>query len=102
MKKRRNFTPEFKSKIVLLILTGRHTKAEMCREYKLHPNVVERWKNEFIEAVPTIFKRADNDSDQLARIAELERMVGRLTMENEILKKAQQLLNLDRKKSGSY
>lgn len=102
MKKRRQFTPEFKSKIVLSMLTGSRTKADICREHQLHPNVVERWTNEFVKAAPSVFTQKQPNNGDATRIAELERMVGRLTMENDILKKAHHLIDLDLKKSGSY
>jgi len=43
---------------------------------------------------------ANDDRDQ--RIAELERMVGRMTMELEMAKKVSNLLNSSHKKSGSW
>ena len=100
MAKRRNFTPEFKAQVVLSLLTGRKEPADICREQDLHPNVVSRWKTQFIEGAAAVFESSHKDNDLAERIAELERMVGRLTMENEILKKASLLLNLNDKKSG--
>ena len=42
-----------------------------------------------------------NEKQNVARIAELERMVGRLTMENELLKKAVQYTARRRKEFSS-
>jgi len=100
MAKRRNFTPEFKARVVLSILTGEKTPAEVCREHTLHSNVVTRWKYEFIENAASIFGQDNHRTEEANRIAELERMVGRLTMENEVLKKASSLLNLPIRRSG--
>lgn len=101
MAKRRNFTPEFKAQVVLSVLTGRKEPVEICREHDLHLNVVNRWKREFIEGAAAVFETSHTEHKELAeRIAELERMVGRLTMENEILKKASDLLSLSSKRSG--
>lgn len=100
MAKRRNFTARFKAQVVLSILTGEKTPGEVCREYSLHPNVVTRWKHEFIEGAASVFEQDGDLSEQENRIAELERMIGRLTMENEVLKKASSLLNSEMKKSG--
>lgn len=100
MAQRRNFTAEFKAQIVLAILTGQREPAEIYREYDLHPNVVSRWKAEFLECAASIFEKSNGSAERDQQIAELERMVGRLTMENEILKKALPLLNAAVKKSG--
>jgi transposase-like protein len=101
MSKRRKFTPEFKAKVVLAILTGNKSTAEVCREYQLREQLIGRWKNEFIENAAMIFENGNlAAAPEQERIADLERMVGRLTMENEILKKASLLLKPPTRKSG--
>ena len=92
MSKRRTFTPEFKARVVLEELTGVKDKAEICREYRLRPQVLSRWREEFVERAPEIFATEPSRGDEQERIAELERMVGRLTMELEVAKKASNIL----------
>ena len=92
MPKRRTFTPEFKARIVLEELTGIKDKANICREYRLRPQVFSRWREEFLERAPEIFATEPGRGDEQERIAELERMVGRLTMELEAAKKASNIL----------
>jgi transposase-like protein len=92
MSKRRTFTPEFKSRVVLEELAGIKDKAEICREYQLRPQVFARWREEFMERAPEIFATERSRGDEQERIADLERMVGRLTMELEVAKKASNIL----------
>jgi transposase len=92
MANRRTFTPEFKARVVLEELTGVKDKAEICREYRLRPQVLSRWREEFVERAPEIFATAPSRGDEQERIAELERMVGRLAMELEAAKKASNIL----------
>ena len=92
MSKRRAFTPEFKARVVLEELTGVKDKAEICREYRLGPQVFSRWREEFIERAPEIFATERSRGDEQERIADLERMVGRLTMGLEVAKKASNIL----------
>ncbi len=92
MSKRRTFTPEFKAQAVLEELTGVKDKAEICREYRLRTQVFSRWKAEFLKRAPEIFATEPSRGDEQERIAELERMVGRLTMELEMAKKASSIL----------
>ena len=92
MSKRREFTPEFKARVVLEELTGVKDKAEICREYRLRPQVFARWREEFVERAPELFATARSRGDEQERIADLERMVGRLTMELEVAKKASSIL----------
>ena len=92
MPKRRTFTPEFKAQVILEELTGIKDKADICREYRLRPRVFSRWREEFLERAPEIFAPEPSRGDEQERIAKLERMVGRLTMELEGAKKASDIL----------
>ena len=44
MRKRRRFTPEFKARVVLDVLTGRISPAEACRTHGLGPALLASWK----------------------------------------------------------
>jgi transposase-like protein len=101
MSKNRTFTPEFKTQVVLQVLTGIKSTTEVCREHQLQPTVFYRWRDEFLQNAPRVFERQDRSpqADQ-QRIAELEQMVGRLTLQLEIAKKASSLLNARRKQNG--
>jgi transposase len=101
MTRRRTFSPEFKARLVLEELTGVKSPAEICREHKLKPQVFSRWKAEFIERAPEIFATTPSRGDEQERIAELERMVGRLTMELEVAKKASNILHSLSTRKGS-
>ena len=92
MSKRRTFTPEFKAQVVLEELTGIKDKADICREHQLRPQVFLRWRAEFLERASEIFATQPSRGDEQARIAELERVLGRLTMELEVAKKASNIL----------
>jgi hypothetical protein len=51
--------------------------------------------------VAYVFKRDDHTDPQQARIAELERLAGKLSLELEIAKKASELLSSRANKNGS-
>ena len=92
MSKRRTFTPDFKAQVVLEELTGAKSKAEICRERLLKPQILSRWRAEFLDRAAEIFATKPSRGDEQERIAELERMVGRLTMQLEAAKKASNIL----------
>ena len=92
MKKQRKLTPEMKARICLQILSGAKTTAQVCREHQLAETVVGRWKKQFLENASLVFERESLSAIEAEKVAELERMVGRLTMELEIAKKASQSL----------
>ena len=65
---------------------------EIARKYQLSPKLLERWRGEWRAkgelAFPGIGRSADLPVlDDTRRIAELERKIGQLTMENDFLKK---------------
>lgn len=72
------------------------TQREIARKYQLSPKLMERWRAEWRAkgelAFPGNGRRglADPAVDDARRIAELERKIGQLTMENDFLKKALQ------------
>jgi len=100
MTKRRTFTPDFKAQVVLEELTGMKSKAEICRKHRLKPEVFSRWRGEFVERASEIFATKPSRGDEQERIAELERMIGQLTMQLEAAKKASNILTSLSSRSG--
>jgi transposase-like protein len=76
------------------LVKGEKTITELCREHQLKDSLVYRWRDELLARGPQVYEKAANNgpSADQARIAELERMIGRLTMELDVLKKASSLL----------
>ena len=100
MAKPREFKSDFKARVVLQVLTGTKSAAQVCREHKLHEPLFTRWKHQFLERASLVFDRPGQEPESAERIAELERLIGRLTLELESAKKASQLLSLPVHKSG--
>ena len=93
MVKRRRFTAEFKAQVVLEMLTEQKSAAQVSREYGIKDSVLSRWKQEFIKRSPILFEQGVVQDDREERIAELERMVGRLATELEMSKKVSRFLS---------
>ena len=100
MGKRRSFTPEFKVQVVLELLSGSKTNAQVCRDHQLAPAVVSAWKEQFLDRAPQIFSSKRSQSIEQERIAELERLAGRLALELEVAKKASTFLTSRSSRSG--
>ncbi len=101
MAQRRRFTAKFKTQVVLDLLTGRRSMAQLCREHDLKEQVVTRWRATFLDRAERLFAVDIEQEAHLERIAELERLVGRLTLELDIAKKASQLWGSRATRSGS-
>lgn len=101
--KRRNYSAQFKLETVLEGIRGEKSIAQICRERGIKDTLYYKWRDQFMSEALAIFadKRSGASGDESGqRIAELERMVGRLALENEILKKASSLLDGQRPRSG--
>ena len=86
-KMRRRYDREFKLSVVAE-LEGGKPLAQISREYGIHPGLPCRWRAELAENPEKAFSGNGNKYKDKARIAELERMVGQLYAQNELLKKA--------------
>jgi len=88
MRKRRRFTAEFKTKVVLEMISGEKGLMEASREYEIKDSVLSRWKQEFLERAPQVFEQPGKKMDPKDQeIEELERMVGRMALQLDIAKK---------------
>lgn len=87
MKTRRQYTRDFKIAVVREIETGK-SLAQVSRENGIHPSLIVKWKKEYFENPENAFSGNGRVYKEQARVAELERLIGRLYAENEFLKKA--------------
>lgn len=90
-KDRRKFSREFKIRVVEAYDSG-VSAVELSRQFEIHPNVVYAWSREYRRDPAKAFGSGEDQKDPSRvdeqRIADLERMIGRLALENEFLKKA--------------
>ena len=82
MKTRRRYTRDFKIAVVREIETGK-SLAQVSRENGIHPSLIVKWKTEYFENPEKAFSGNGKTYKEQARMAELERLVGRLYAENE-------------------
>jgi transposase len=101
-KGRRKFSAEFKLDTVMEGLRGEKSVAQICRERDISESLYQKWKALFQERAVEIFadRRAGVEDGRERQIAELERLVGRLTMEVEVLKKARSWLDTPAGRNG--
>ncbi len=87
-KKRRNHSPEFKSKVALAAIKGDQTLSELSRQYGINSNLIVKWKKQLIDQSSEVFASAKGLApDRESEIHGLQAKVGQLTMENDFLAK---------------
>lgn len=87
MKSHRTLTPELKLQVVIETLQGDKKQSEIARQYGIHPQLIVGWKRFFLREGVKIFvsKREGKQKDQ--KVEELEKIIGRQTIEIQFLKK---------------
>ncbi len=93
---RRKFSKEFKLRVLREVEAGK-TVAQAGREHQVHPTQIDQWRRQRRQYGDRAFAANGRAYTEEARVAELERKIGQLTMENDLLKKAlSRLEELDR------
>lgn len=87
MKKRKQFGGDVKFHAVLRLLKGEASAVELAKEIDCHPTIIGTWKDRFLKYAPALFESPRQDNEKERRIEDLERMIGKLTVQNEFLKK---------------
>ena len=86
---KKHHSPALKAKIVLEVLKGSKTTAQLASEYQVHPTQIRVWKAEALKNLEAGFadKRHNEDKQHQQLIAELYRQIGQLKVELDWLKK---------------
>ena len=91
---RRQFTPEFKTRIVLELLREEKPLGELAADHEISPNQLRNWKKEFLENATRVFSESKQEKELRAKEKamdeerrELMAKVGQLTIEVDWLKK---------------
>jgi putative transposase len=104
-RKIRNHTAVFKFKLIQEVLQGEKTRAEIAREHDIAKSLLYKWEQVFLAKGPEIFSSTDQFQKELAsrdeHIADLERMIGQLTIENKLLKKFETMPSSATHRNGS-
>jgi transposase-like protein len=88
MRNQRSFSLEFKRHVVEELLGGESRPAQICRRYNISSSVLYQWKKQYSRGK---FNNEPTEEAALRdRIEKLERLVGKLTLENEFLKRGLQ------------
>lgn len=109
----RKFSAAFKFEVVRQLQSGEKRLAQVCREHDLDPGMVRDWRARVEKRGTEAFLRSFGEAPEPgtvapatlaaaeARIGDLERLVGQLTLENEFLRKALRLASSLRSKGSA-
>jgi len=97
----RTHSREFKLEVVRQVVSGAKRPVQICREYGLADGVLHRWRTEYAERGEAAFtpRETTREATLEARIADLERHCGQLSLELALVKKALQQAEASRSRS---
>jgi transposase len=88
MRNVRSFSLEFKRQVVEELLSGESSAAQLCRRHNISSSLLYHWKEQYSRGK---FNNEPTKEGALKdRVEKLERLVGKLALENEVLKKGLQ------------
>lgn len=91
--KKRSFSAEFKTKVVLEAISGEKEINQLASEHQIAPNLIRNWKKEFLNNAFSIFDNKRDEQmleklrDSESEKDDLTRKVGQLIMQVDWLKK---------------
>ncbi|WMJ72018.1 transposase [Cytophagaceae bacterium ABcell3] len=88
--KRRKFTAAFKAQVAVEALKERDSLADLASRFEVHPNMISKWKQEFLERSSAVFEKDSSEQNQEPSIdpEKLYAKIGKLELENDFLKKS--------------
>lgn len=96
MGRRSPFTKTQKRDAVLAVLSGKQTVSEVCRELGISASTFVRWREQALagleDALADKDDRTGREAELERKLAEAERTLGRLALENDLLGKASRRL----------
>jgi transposase len=90
---RRKFSKEFKIQIIHEIENGTSV-AQISRQHEIQESMIHKWRKQYQQNPANAFSGNGKISSQEARIAQLERILGKLYLEKEFLKKTVEHLEM--------
>ena len=90
---RKQYTPQFKAKLVLEVLQGEKELGSIAYENDVNPNMLRNWKREFLENASIVFedpkkaeKKAQREEEALKKeTSRMLKTIGQLTLERNFL-----------------
>lgn len=92
-KKRKQYTAEFKAKVVQEMLKEEKTVGQLAAEYEVHSNLLYRWRDQALAGLPDVFRddaaleAAEKEAEWQKERESLYAEIGRLTTQVRWLEK---------------
>lgn len=85
-KSRKKHTAAFKAQVAIEAIKEQETLSDMAKRFEVHPQMISKWKREFITRGAEIFQTKAPDEEAEKREKALYEKIGRLEIEVDFCK----------------
>lgn len=100
MRSKRTYSVSFKRQVIEELLSETATMGQLSRRYEISTGLIGYWRSRYAEGKLVEGKSANVKALE-GKVRDLEQMVGRLTMDNQLLKKAMEYTLQKRRENSS-
>ena len=86
--KRRKHSAAFKAQVAIEAIKERESMAELSKRFEVHPQIISKWKQEFLEKAETVFSNKHVETNNSNYEEKLFAKIGQLEIEKDFLKKS--------------
>jgi transposase len=82
----KNYSNVFKFKVVMEVIRGDLTIAEVISKYQISKSVIHKWKKQFLDNGSKVFNhKGISDKQEEVSVEKLHATIGKLKVENDFL-----------------
>lgn len=97
---RRTFSSEEKLKMVMAVIHDGKAVSDVAQESSVHPNLILKWKKEFLENAVSVFDRHRPDITEKAQQQKIEALEAKLKKKDEVIAEIAEENMMLKKNSG--
>ncbi|MCX6738616.1 MAG: transposase [Candidatus Parcubacteria bacterium] len=85
MRVKKKYSAAQKFASAMSVIKGEKSAVEAARDLGCHPTLIGNWKEAVLKEGALVFEKENSEGAKEQRIAKLERLIGKLTVQNDFL-----------------
>ena len=85
MRVKKKYSAAQKFQAAMSVIKGEKSAVEAARDLGCHPTLIGNWKEAVLKEGSLVFEKENSEGSKEQRIAKLERLIGKLTVQNDFL-----------------
>ena len=85
MRVKKKYSAAQKFQATLSVIKGEKSAVEAARDLGCHPTLIGNWRDTLLASGSLVFEKENSEGAKELKIAKLERLIGKLTIQNDFL-----------------